>query len=159
MASSIPPVLDALVALVEGLPVITEATDSVEVSDGPIESTADVIVTVGGAVEPTAEATFVTAATRGQAAVNPMDEDYVVSVDIDYLASTSDQKLMRDRVFAIWDAISDAVRADRTLGGVLVQRGGAEPTSVAYHQTPPEEAPERVRSALINGGIRIRNRI
>lgn len=159
--SSIPGVLDALLTLVNGLAVVTGATDNVLVTDGPSgEAYADVIITIGGTVEPTADATLVTASTRGQAAVNPMDEDYVVSIEIDYALVIEDQKLMRDRVFAIWNAISAAVRADRTLDGLLVQRGGAEPTSVIYHQTPPQEADDqRVRTALIDGGIRIRNRI
>lgn len=125
--SSIPAVIDYLLATLRALSIVTNPTTPVQVFDGfPGPSIPDDFVAIGGGSFPTANGP------EDWAAIGALkrDEDYLVEIAISaYRGGSSDsnnpldssnaQKTARDRAFAIWSAIDGAVRGTQakvTLG-------------------------------------------
>ena len=110
-ATSIPAVLDALVQKFR-------ATAGVQVIDGqPLRDDIepDVIVVGYSPVQPSVDAAEYTPEIRGE----------IERFDVACLASSwSDQqsaKVVRDRVFGLYDSVDGALAADPTLGGAVIR--------------------------------------
>lgn len=112
MPSTIPAVIDALLALLRARP---ELAAPVEVFDGFPRRVIDNLdfVAVGGKSEPVADGTQAAAVLGNRR----RDETYTVRVYCSSSRGTQDQKVTRDRAFALMAAAEDAIRADPTLGG------------------------------------------
>jgi hypothetical protein len=133
MASSIPAVIDAVLAMLRGR---AELAAPVEVFDGfprrPIDNMD--FVAIGGKAEPVADGTQ-DAVVLGN---RRRDETYTVRVYCSSSRGTADQKVTRDRAFTLMGVVEDALRTDPTLGGRVMsaQVGGR----VALEQTEAETA-------------------
>jgi hypothetical protein len=142
MPSSIPAVVDAVLAMLRARP---ELAAPVEVWDGfPRRAITDIdLVAVGGKDEPTADGTQ-DAVTLGN---RRRDETYTLRVYCSSSRGTgapgplgADQKVTRDRAFALMAAAEAGLRADPTLGGLVIsaQVGGR----TALQQTDADTAPD-----------------
>jgi hypothetical protein len=107
MASSIGPVIDALIALCQ------TACPTAQVVDGfPLTDEGGLFIGVGGMVEPPAEGESV----PNQIGDYQLREEYEIGVLINYTTGDTDQKMMRDTVITAYDAIVDAWRAQMLSG-------------------------------------------
>lgn len=120
-SSTIPAAIDGLLALCRARP---ELAAPVEVFDGfprrPIDNLD--FVAVGGKAEPVADGTQDAAALGNRR----RNETYTIRVYCSSSRGTADQKVTRDRVFALMAAVEKAVRDNVNLGitGVEAQVGG-----------------------------------
>jgi hypothetical protein len=146
--TTIDAVIDALLALIAGLP---ECAAPVFVSDGYPISEPNTIVTVGGTVEPVVEGDH-SWAEIGHLA---REEDYLVQVVISAYDGGFVQKTARDQAFTIFRAIDAALVADPTLGGLV--RICAS-TLLSLKQTDIETA-SRGRFAALTFHVHVKNRI
>jgi hypothetical protein len=114
-ASTIPTAMDALVAAAR------RALPDVQVWDG--EPTGDLdgdLVCIGFAGEQGDDTAVESTRTRDQMAVEPDHEQYVItSVAYSWLGDQEDARAVRDRVYAMVDAIAADLAADPTMGGVV----------------------------------------
>jgi hypothetical protein len=152
MPSTIPAAIDALLAIARARP---ELAAPVEVWDGypRREITNDLdLVAFGGQAEPVADGTQ-EAVTLGN---QRRDETYTVRVHCSSSRGGENQKLARDRAFALMAAVEAGVRADPTLGGRVMsaQVGGR----IALFQTS-EETAHLGSDAEVSFDISIRARI
>jgi hypothetical protein len=151
MPSSIPGVVDAVLAMLRARP---ELAAPVEVWDGfPRRPITDLdLVAVGGKDEPTADGTQ-DAVVLGN---RRRDERYTLRVYCSSSRGTADQKVTRDRAFALMAAAEDGLRADSTLGGRVMsaQVGGR----IALQQTDADTAADG-SFAEVSFDVSIRARI
>lgn len=113
MASTIPAVLDALVAS------WTVALPDVQVVDGqPLTSEPDIVCVgfTGIPGEPSVEATE----DRGQLAATPDRERYDITCLASALRGETDAQAVRRRAFEMVEAIRADLQRDPTLGGVVM---------------------------------------
>lgn len=153
--SSIPAVLDALVALMAG---IDDAPQSV--FDG-VESTElpDVYAVIGGTIDPVVDGDIEWGSIGRPPAVTY--EEYEIHVEISYLQRSEDlegvQKIARDGAFLIFNEFKAAISADPTLGQICMW---AIPGKVGLLQTEPDaDEVATGRRADIVFVVRARNRM
>lgn len=127
MASSLGPVIDALLALAAA------AVPTAQVSDGfPLTDLGGLFVGVGGSVEPTTEGQQ----TPNQIGGGQLREEYDVGVLINATSGDGGQKALRDAVIGAYDAIVDAWRVDRAARtGVWAVCDMCWPTALSLLQT------------------------
>ena len=105
--------VDALVALISGLPACAPA-NGVFVSDGfPMDTSANVVVAVGGTTNPTATLTSATVTVGGQA----VKEEYEIEGTVSAWNGGTNQQEVRNNAKTVYTAIQAAVRAQVAPGG------------------------------------------
>lgn len=152
--STVPAVLDYLTAQIRALPA---CADPVQVFDGYPSAETSTFVIVGGRGQATLDTTELWASLGQQAKY----ESYRVLGEIYSADGGADQKPSRDRVYAIFAAISDMVRADYTLGNLVGRGAGPAPAEIgagSLQQTDEETAPNG-RDALLSFYVDIHTRI
>ena len=142
--SSVPAVIDYLLATCRALPIVKVPSAPISVFDGfPGPTIPDEFIAIGGGSTPTI------AGPEKWAAIGALkrDEDYLVEIAIaSYAGGSSDsnnpsdysnaQKTARDRAFTIWSAVDGALRgtlAKVTLGSTV--NIAAEITDISVEQT------------------------
>lgn len=111
MNSTIPDVIDALVALVQA------QVPDVQVVDGqPVTSETD-IVCIGFTGEPGEPAVESTRSLE-QLTMEPDLESYAITCVASSLRGDTDAKAVRDRAYEIVNSVASAIAADQTLGGM-----------------------------------------
>jgi hypothetical protein len=143
VSSAIPAAIDYLVNLVTALPVCAQMV----VSDGYSPVAAPNGMVLVGVDDQTGE----TGSTNVWAALGNtvQDETFDIPLAIYIPSGNSDAKGVRDTAFGVYDAIREAVRADKTLGGVLSPPGIAQLTTVRLSQTNTAEEGSTGRVARI----------
>jgi hypothetical protein len=121
--TTIPAVLDALVAAVQAV------MPDVQVCDGqPVEDLADEVVVVGWQMERAA----VSVDWHRQDAGGMVDREvYDVAGLISVVTGDTTTKPVRDRAFELWDLLVAELRRDPTLGGLCMR---ARPFVAAFDQ-------------------------
>jgi hypothetical protein len=121
--STIPAVLDALLAAVRA------AMPDVQVCDGqPVEDLADEVVVVGWQVERLA---VTTGYSREDAGGVSDREVYDIAGLVSVVTGDTEMKPVRDRAYALWDLLVAELRRDQTLGGLCMR---ARPFVTSYDQ-------------------------
>lgn len=156
--STAPAVIDWLVANVPTLP----ACAGVLVSDGYPDQEADTMVIIGVSGVDGGNAATASATTQYVAIGGARPRDQIVEVHVEVQAATGQlgnaaQKQVRDTVYGIADALDQMIRADLTLGGLLMP-GPAEVVMGDLFQTAPGQ-PTGVRTAVLHLTVRARNRV
>lgn len=157
-ASSLPAVLDWFVVNVRGLPVVGQPvldSDGWIVSDGWPDEQVQAQIIIGS----TAPGGIVDGGqtSAGTGIPHPRDEDYSFTIEIHAATGTTDQKIVRDAVFTVHDAISALVNTDSSLEGLLTTQG-AQLGSMTLEQTDEERADDG-RFAILTDTVHVRNRI
>ena len=153
--SSIPAVVDALIALMAG---ITDAPTAT--FDGlPATTLPDVYAMIGGTIDPVVDGDIEWGSIGRPPAVTY--EDYEVHAEISFLQRGEDlgglQKIVRDGAFLIFNEFKAAVLADPTLGQVCMW---ALPGKVGLLETGDGDAEAATgRRADIPFVVRVRNRM
>lgn len=141
--TSIPRVIDALVALFRAAPGL--GADGVQVIDGQpaVAMDPDLIVVGYSPVRPTTE---ITQARQNLAATRDQEQ-----YDLVCLASSErgdpDMQAVRDRVAELVDAMNTALMADRRLGGACLH---AQMTVATWEQAQTESGPAVTAEVLIS---------
>ena len=105
--------VDALVSLISGLPACAPA-NGVFVSDGyPLDTSANVVVAVGGTSNPTATLTSSTVTMGAQT----VEEEYEIEGTISAFNGGTNQQEVRNQAATVYKAIQSAVRAQVAPGG------------------------------------------
>jgi hypothetical protein len=158
--SSVPAVLDALLAIVTDL-----VADSVQVTDGPIRDSAvpeDQIYIGAGVVDANEDATAASGQRTAPYVGNrKIDEDYLVACGISTYRGES-QKAARDAAYALFDLIanrlSDATTTPPgwTLAGTVNRWAVLQ--DVSLDQTLPEEG-AKPYYAFLPFNVRVKNQL
>lgn len=155
MSSSAPAVIDWLVA---NHPTAVGA-DVWTVSDGWPTAIPPRLVIIGSLTTASADQTSQVAFLGTQAIVltggKSRFEDYTVTVEYRALGGGTDQKTLRDAVYAAKGALEALINADWTLGG-LVDGCAAEMNADTLQQTDEAGAPNG-RFATLTTAFRVRN--
>ncbi|HEY3924354.1 MAG TPA: hypothetical protein VGL75_07315 [Acidothermaceae bacterium] len=153
--SSIPAVVDALVALMTGIADAPAAVyDGAENTNEP-----DVYAIIGGTIDPVVDGDMEWGSIGRPPAVTY--EEYEVHVEISYLQHSEDlegvQKIVRDGAFLIFNEFKAAIQADPTLGQICMW---ALPGKLGLIQTAAGDAEIATgRRADIPFVVRVRNRM
>lgn len=152
--SSIPAAIDYLIATVRLLP---ECAPPVTVHDGFPAGTGNPAVAIG--VVPNEDGVTASEAVHAQLGAQAEYETFNIPVVISSWVGGGEEamKPARDAAFTIFNAINTAVRADRTLSGVL-HGGAALLTSVRVDQTTTAEQGGEGRSCAIAFLVQCKNR-
>lgn len=148
--SSIAAVIDYLVEQIRALP---SCADPVRVFDGFPDTEAATYVMVGGHGQDVSGDSRQVWHGMGRLT---REEDYDVTGEIYAATGSTDQKSVRDKVFAIEKDLAAFLRADPRLGGLVTQY--AELATVSLEQTDEETADEG-RFALLTFKVHVINRI
>jgi hypothetical protein len=153
--TTVPAAIDYLVAQIAALP---ECASPVRVFDGYPDTETQTYVIIGGRGQAVTADSSETWASLGRQAKY---ETYRVFGEIYSADGGTAQKPSRDRVYTILNAISDMLRADYTLGGLVGRGAGPAPAELAQvglEQTSEETAASG-RDALLSFYIDIHTRI
>lgn len=152
--SSIPAAIDYLVSTVRALP---ECAPPVSVHDGFPAGTGNPAVAIG--VVPNEDGVTARESVHAQLGAQAEYETFSIPVAIESWIGGGEEamKPARDAAFTIFNAINTAVRADRTLGGVL-HGGAAILTSTRVDQTVTADAAGEGRSCSVMFLVQCKNR-
>jgi hypothetical protein len=145
--------IDALVALIEGLPQVTGSGGNVIVADGfPSGLASNVVVSVGGTPNPTVTFTSQTV-TMGDGQV---DEVYEVEGTVKVKEGSIDQKAARDSAKTVFEAIEAAVRAAFQAGGNRLGVSGLQFAEVFAGDLKQSDGTDNLTERLVSLTFRVR---
>jgi hypothetical protein len=151
VVSSVPAVLDWLVAAIKALPACAAP---VAVSDGFPSERSNSLVTVG-VDERDAETD--STSTFGVLGGKSNDEQYKIPCLIACYGGGATAKTPRDAAFAIWNPIASMILTDPTLGGTLVGAAFAKVEAFRFYQTNVASEAGEGRDARIYFTIHVHN--
>lgn len=123
MTSRVPAVLDALVATWETSPVLSGV-----VQDGPIPLATSAAEVVSVGYDGSDDGTSTEGQIASEGLANPDREQFTVTCLVAVLNGAGDSRAARRRAFDLLSAASDALAADKTLGGVVMRANVSDVT-------------------------------